>query len=163
MSRAPATPIRSSRRSLAHAQPATERVSFLAPVVGLLVAIDEASRPLVDFPGNRADAPIPARCTVSIAGHAGADAVLVFDGGDPACPIIVGLMREGSPLPTSAPPDTTLNGERIDLAAADQLTLRCGRASITLTRAGKVLIRGAYISSRSSGTNRIKGGSVQIN
>ena len=30
-------------------------------------------------------------------------------------------------------------------------------------RAGKVLIRGAYLLSRSSGVNRIKGGSVQIN
>ena len=41
--------------------------------------------------------------------------------------------------------------------------LRCGKASITLTREGKVLIKGAYLSSRSSGVNRIKGGSVQIN
>ena len=31
------------------------------------------------------------------------------------------------------------------------------------TRAGKVLVRGAYVSSRSSGVQRIKGGSVQIN
>ena len=38
-----------------------------------------------------------------------------------------------------------------------------GKASITLTREGKVLIRGTYLSSRSSGVNRIKGGSVQIN
>jgi hypothetical protein len=34
---------------------------------------------------------------------------------------------------------------------------------LTLTHAGKVLIRGAYVLSRSSGVNRIKGGSVQIN
>ena len=44
-----------------------------------------------------------------------------------------------------------------------QIVLRCGEASITLTRAGKVLIRGAYVLSRSSGTNRIQGGSVEIN
>jgi hypothetical protein len=41
--------------------------------------------------------------------------------------------------------------------------LRCGKSSITLTRAGKVLIEGEYISSRSSGVNRIKGGSIQLN
>jgi hypothetical protein len=41
--------------------------------------------------------------------------------------------------------------------------LRCGQASVTLTKAGKVLIRGTYVSSRSSGVNRIKGGSVQLN
>ena len=33
----------------------------------------------------------------------------------------------------------------------------------TLTRAGKILIRGAYLLARSSGVNRIQGGSVQIN
>ncbi|MEP7119602.1 MAG: hypothetical protein ABJE95_01785, partial [Byssovorax sp.] len=36
-------------------------------------------------------------------------------------------------------------------------------SSITLTRAGKILIRGAYVLTRSSGVNRIQGGSVQIN
>jgi hypothetical protein len=32
-----------------------------------------------------------------------------------------------------------------------------------LTSAGKVMIQGAYLSNRSSGVLRIKGGSVQIN
>jgi hypothetical protein len=41
--------------------------------------------------------------------------------------------------------------------------LHCGKASITLTRAGKVIIRGEYVLARSSGVNRIVGGSVQIN
>ena len=52
---------------------------------------------------------------------------------------------------------------RLTLAAEKEIVLTCGKSSITLTRAGKVLIRGAYISSRSSGAHRIKGGSVQIN
>ncbi len=47
--------------------------------------------------------------------------------------------------------------------AKEQLVLRCGKASITLTRAGKILIKGSYVLSRSSGVNRIKGGSVQLN
>jgi hypothetical protein len=41
--------------------------------------------------------------------------------------------------------------------------LQCGKASITLTKAGKVLIQGSYVSSRSTGVNRVKGGSVQLN
>ena len=49
------------------------------------------------------------------------------------------------------------------LTAEHEIVLRCGKASLTLTRAGKVLIRGTYLLSRSSGVNRIKGGSVQIN
>jgi hypothetical protein len=56
-----------------------------------------------------------------------------------------------------------VDGKRFVFTAEDEIVLRCGRASITLTRAGKVLIRGAYLLNRSSGVNRIKGGSVQIN
>jgi hypothetical protein len=47
--------------------------------------------------------------------------------------------------------------------AKEQVVLKCGKASITLTKAGKVLIQGSYVLSRSSGINRVKGGSVQIN
>jgi hypothetical protein len=60
-------------------------------------------------------------------------------------------------------PEARLDGERIVLTAGQEIELRCGKASLILTRAGKVLIRGAYLLSRSSGVNRIKGGSVQIN
>jgi hypothetical protein len=55
------------------------------------------------------------------------------------------------------------DGERLIVTAKTQLVLRCGKASITLTNAGKVLIEGAYVSSRSTGVNRINGGSVQLN
>ena len=56
-----------------------------------------------------------------------------------------------------------LDGERLVFTADKEIVLRCGDASITLTKAGKVIIRGSYLLSRSSGVNRIKGGSVQIN
>jgi hypothetical protein len=59
--------------------------------------------------------------------------------------------------------EARVDGHRVVLDAEQEIVLRCGKASITLTRAGKVLIRGAYLLSRSSGVNRIKGGSVQIN
>jgi hypothetical protein len=55
------------------------------------------------------------------------------------------------------------DGEQLTLTAQREIVLRCGNASITLTRAGKILIQGTYLLSRSSGVNRIKGGSVQIN
>ena len=55
------------------------------------------------------------------------------------------------------------DGERMIVSAKEQLVLRCGKASITLTKAGKVLIQGSYVSSRSTGVNRVKGGSVQLN
>jgi len=56
--------------------------------------------------------------------------------------------------------EVRVDGERVVFDAKKEIVLRCGKASITLTRAGKVLIRGAYLLNRSSGVNRIKGGSV---
>lgn len=53
--------------------------------------------------------------------------------------------------------------ERLELTAEKEIVLRVGDASITLTRAGKIVLRGTYVLSRSSGVNKIKGGSVQIN
>jgi hypothetical protein len=43
------------------------------------------------------------------------------------------------------------------------MVFRCGKASITLTCDGKILLRGTYVSNRSSGVVRIKGGAVHIN
>ena len=75
--------------------------------------------------------------------------------------------RVGSPASnisrTSRPVEADSDGQRLIVTAKEEIVLRCGQASITLTKAGKVLIRGTYVSSRSSGVNRLKGGSVQIN
>ena len=57
----------------------------------------------------------------------------------------------------------TVDDQRLELKAEREIVLRCGKASITLTRAGKILLRGAYLFSRSTGVNKIKGGSVQLN
>jgi len=78
----------------------------------------------------------------------------------------MGVLREGDGWPLEQKPaqvEVDVDGQRLLVTAQEQLVLRCGKASITLTRAGKVLIEGAYVSSRSSGVNRIKGGSIQLN
>jgi hypothetical protein len=58
---------------------------------------------------------------------------------------------------------TTNDGENLVIPAVAELVILCGEASITLTRAGKVLIRGAYVLTRSSGANCVKGAVVEIN
>jgi hypothetical protein len=91
---------------------------------------------------------------------------LMFEGADPYRPIVMGVLRDvaGWPLPDRpAAVEVDADGERLVVSAQESLVLRCGKASITLTKAGKVLIEGAYVLSRSSGVNRIKGGAVQLN
>lgn len=49
------------------------------------------------------------------------------------------------------------------LVDEEQITLKCGKASINLKADGTVAIRGTNVVSRASHTNRIRGGNVQIN
>ena len=146
--------------------------------VGKIVNVDESGKAFVDFPGNT-QGPISARFTNSIkpgmfqkAVSADRDVLLVFENNDPAFPIIIDTLyslvdeiTESSTiaLETESPKDVMIDGKRMTFDAKEEIILRCGKASITLTKAGKVLIRGAYLLNRSSGVNRIKGGSVQIN
>jgi hypothetical protein len=136
-------------------------------VVGELLALaDSGTQPLVRYPAG-GDAAVPARSTVDLHGaHIGAQVVLVFENCDPARPIVTGLLREtaGWPLPEQpAQVQVDADGERLVVSAREQLVLRCGKSSITLTKAGKVLIEGHYLLTRSTGVNRVKGGSVQLN
>jgi len=91
---------------------------------------------------------------------------LMFDGGDRDRPIVIGVLRGQAAWPLEAQlaqVEVDADGQRMVVSAKEQIVLRCGRASITLTKAGKVLIEGSYVLSRSTGVNRIKGGSVQLN
>lgn len=136
--------------------------------VGELVAIAEEGRtPLVRYPGQPCAGAIGARSTVDLHGaHIGKRLVLMFEGGDPLRPIVIGVLRQGEGWPLEERPgqvELDVDGERMTVSAREQLVLRCGKASVTLTKAGKVLIQGTYVSSRSSGVNRLKGGSIQLN
>ena len=137
-------------------------------VLGELLALtDDGQTPLVRFPGQPGTRAIAARSSVDLHGsHIGQPLVLMFERGDPARPIVMGVLRGAAGWPEAERPgrvDVDADGQRLVVNAKEQLVLRCGKASITLTKAGKVLIEGAYVLSRSTGVNRIKGGSVQLN
>lgn len=101
--------------------------------------------------------------------HIGRHVALLFERGDPGKPIIMAAMHAPPPVPADPglaprePVAVALDGDVLHLDARRELVLSCGKASVTLTRAGKIIMHGTYVVSRSSGVNRIKGGSVQIN
>ncbi len=144
---------------------------------GYLVQRDERG-PLVDYAGNP-HGPLVARTTVPVDGlvvdpgsGARPEVLLVFENERSDEPIIVGLLEPKRPMPTPAPGpvaltrtslETKVDGRRVVLEAEDEIELRCGEATITLRRNGRVVIRGTYVETRSRGVNRIKGGAVQIN
>ncbi|NJO37925.1 MAG: hypothetical protein HC871_10320 [Rhizobiales bacterium] len=132
-------------------------------VIGVLLGLGDGHLPLVVFPGNPEENAITARTTVELsADDVGVEVALMFEGGDAARPIIMGrLLRPGGAPPRAEPGDA--RPERLTFDAAEEIVLRCGKASVTLTKAGKILLRGAYIFSRSTGVNKLKGGSIQLN
>ena len=136
-------------------------------VIGLFLSINNEGLPLVAFPGNPDEAAIAARSTTQMdSKDIGCEVALLFEGGDPRLPLIIGKIQHAEDkqnVEGNEPAVAELDGESIVLSARQNITLKCGKASITLTKSGKVILRGAYLLSRSSGVNRIKGGSVQIN
>ncbi|MCY0986565.1 DUF6484 domain-containing protein [Nannocystis sp. ILAH1] len=135
-----------------------------AAIVGTIVAFEQGRGCIVDYPGNPAG-PVPARLLVALdraalrrAAAARTPAALLFEGGDPERPLIVGLVQDAAPRRRSR-----VAGKRVVVTGEEELELRCGEASISLKKDGKLVIRGAYVETHARGTNRIKGGSVQIN
>ncbi len=162
-------------------------------LIGSLAAFDDQGKPLVSHPLISNATPIPAITTQGLSHqHLGRQVALMFVNGQLNQPIIVGLIHSPlyallenmtvaattenvaadvvvfeCPLPEREKRDLSqtlqIDGKRVVIEGQEEIILSCGEASITLTKAGKILIRGTYLQSRSSGVNRILGGSVQVN
>lgn len=162
-------------------------------VLGELVGVDDDGSPIVDWTSNRTGSAQRALTASAVSRtDIGQPVALLFVDGDPACPVIVGKLRrpldqivevtEQQHCQSDLEPDRSgiegtdhnlgtrstaimqRDNERLLVVdGQDELTLRCGAASITLTRSGKILLRGTHIVSRSSGENKIKGASIQLN
>jgi len=152
----------------------TADVAFTGIIIGELSGQDAAGQPLVDYPGNPLSQPIVALATQVIdEKSANQPIALSFIGGDPEKPVILGFVHNPAADEVSQQDKlqekagrqarVVLDGDTMTLSAEQEIVLQCGKSSITLTRAGKIVIKGAYLSNYSTGVNRIKGGSVQIN
>ena len=138
------------------------------PVIGTLTGFNLEETPLVSLPAVAQGEVLEARATVDLRQQDVRSEVLVLcENGDPRKPIIVGVLKPSRvPDAPAIPSDRTtltVDDERYVVSAEREIVLRCGDASITLTRAGKVIIKGNYVMSRATGYNKIKGAAVDIN
>jgi hypothetical protein len=146
--------------------PSPGAAAALAPAVGRLQGFDLLEQPLVAQLKACPGQVLRARSTVPLR-HAmlGREVLVVFEDGNLQAPIILGVIEPQALAERPTAPGMTVqaDGERHVIDAEREIVLRCGDASITLTRAGKVIIKGRYILSRSTGYNKIKGAAIDIN
>jgi hypothetical protein len=173
--------MRAMRRKAAAAPAQTELGPITALRMGRLVEGSAPGALLVEYPGNAGDA-LRARTTVALdaatidaAVAARRAALLLFENGDPRLPVVIGLVEESAggkllgelltrtSAPARPPVEARVDGKRVVIEGKDEVVLRCGEASITLRRDGKVMVRGVYVETQAKGINRIKGGAVKIN
>jgi hypothetical protein len=149
--------------TLATSQSKTEPIDGV--LIGRVSAIDADGTVRVDLPYPRFTDPLAVRTTVALGSDTiGREVAVVFERGRSDKPLVIGLVHATpSSLPRFERREVEMDGDRLVLTADREIVLRCGKASITLTRAGKVLIRGEYVLSHSGGVNRIRGGSIQLN
>ncbi len=155
-----------------------EKLSPGELMLGQVVSIDEHGQFMVSFDGLVNKKGIPAISTIGVEPRLiGRQVVLMFAAQDISQPIVAGFLRnslmdmfdtvELKPGgDTEAEPESrslSVDSTKVVMEAEEELVLKCGESSITLLKSGKILIRGKYLVSRSSGVNRILGGSIQLN
>jgi hypothetical protein len=138
-------------------------------VVGTLHSISAEGIPFVDYPGNEGG---PTQARVAVTGSpaftVGSPVLLLFEDAGSTRPIIVAPIADRLPKPPrgrreSADRDAIVDGKRVVFEAQQEIVLRCGQGSITLSANGKIVVKGTELVSRASGANKIRGALVNIN
>ncbi|TPL75573.1 hypothetical protein FJ941_25635 [Mesorhizobium sp. B2-3-13] len=130
-------------------------------VIGIFLGFGE-ELPLVVFPGNPMETAVSARSLTELtSGMIGAEVALLFQDGDPGRPLIVGRIVD--PAHKSNAPHVVRDGECVRINANERIEFRCGKATIIMEKDGRITIRGTYVTSHASATNRIRGASVNLN
>lgn len=124
-----------------------------AACVGRVVRIEPTGDVFVDFPDN-VGSPVRARVATCEPLKTDDPVLLIFDA-DAGLPVVTGAVQDGL---RRQEPRRVLSFE-----ATDEITIVCGKSSISLRSDGRVVIKGTELVSRAAGTNKIRGAAVKIN
>lgn len=94
------------------------------------------------------------------------EVIVVFAHEKPEEPVIIGIIEnilEELVCMDEASHETFVDGERVVIRAEKEIALICGEGSITISKNGKIVVRGTDIVSRASGLNKIKGSGIEFN
>ncbi|MFT5717161.1 MAG: hypothetical protein ACI9T7_001347 [Oleiphilaceae bacterium] len=165
-----------------------ELTSHGSLLVGKVVSVNDHGNPMIAYDETTQIQPIEALTTVPINEvSVGKDVAISFAQNQGGVPIVMGVIRrilddvisqqvhdfsssaavqgeESNQLNAAVvKPEIIVDGNKLELSAADEITLRCGKSSITLNKNGKILIKGEHMLNRTSGSYKIKSGSIQLN
>jgi len=152
-------------------------------LVGKVVSINDHGNPMIAYDEITLNQPAEALTTVPLNRDAiGKDIAISFAQNNGGMAIVMGVIRR--PLDdvlalqseqadevinsaqtdeSTGKPEIIVDGNKLEISASEEITLRCGKASITLNKNGKILIKGEHMLNRTSGSYKIKSGSIQLN
>jgi len=143
-------------------------------LIGRIIGLQDNGNPLVAFDSETQVKPTEALTVVPLDGNSvGKDVAISFAQNQGSMPIVMGVIlrlldcvlndvepkHENSELK----PEVIVDGNKLELSAPEEVTIRCGEASITLNKSGKILIKGEHMLNRISGAYKIKSGSIELN
>ncbi len=145
-------------------------------LIGKVVSLNSHGNPLIAYDEQTRKSPIEALTTVPLdQGSIGKEVAISFAQNNGGMAIVMGIIRRAlddvlAPRPVETndgnineQAEVIADGKKLELSATEEITLRCGKASITLNKNGKILVKGEHMLNRTSGSYKIKSGSIQLN
>ena len=148
-------------------------------LIGKVLGFNERGNPLVAYDETTRKTPIEALTTISLNHDViGKDVAISFARNNGVVAIVMGVIkralddvldvdrmgkRDESNSNEANEKAAIVDGKKLELSATDEVTIRCGKASISLNKNGKILIKGEHMLNRTAGSYKIKSGSIQLN
>ena len=149
------------------------------PRQGRVVRVGPGRQVWVDYSGNTRG-PLKARTSPTLdwetlrqSAPDRPEVLLLIAEGDPLQPVLLMLLDAPSEAPLTdallaqplsrVPEEARVDGERVVITGRKEVTLQCGKASLTLRRDGTVVLRGLNVMSEADEVHRIRGRKVRIN
>lgn len=132
-------------------------------VIGLLMGFRDGA-PLVVFASNPEDHAVVARSLTPLtADDPGSEVALLFENGDLSRPLIIGRIIQPVRRDQAGSSQVVSDGETVRITARHRIELRVGRSAIIMEKDGRITIRGQDVVSHAARSNRLRGGSIDIN
>jgi hypothetical protein len=147
-------PIQTYRNEASESKQRASTPPLGSVTIGKIAGITADGAPLVSWESRQDTPPLQALSQIPLTTEEiGRRCTLLFEGGDPQRPVILGLLYDHQ---------ANRQGYQI-IQADDALILQCGASRIEMFEDGRIMVQGIQIDNQAYGPYRIKGASVKVN